>query len=112
MFKVKMLESTLRNLTIAMGLEPATQIGSAGTYDRVIFGGETDDVYVDLLYTVEQQADTSLDWLFQAYRARASSGLVLPFNKGEERAFEVEFKLYPQTTEPYALGEIKKEVTR
>ena len=110
-FKVTMKETTMRNLALAMGLEPAgAGVSSTAQYTWIRFGGETANVYAQLRYVVAQQADATKNWEFLVYKARAISGLVLPFAKEDERSFEVEFKMYPSSVSPYYLGDMKKYI--
>jgi len=109
-FKIKMLESTMYNLALALGLAPDDAPGSASGYTYINFGGSTTNVYSELTYTVKQQANQAKNYIFTLYKARVTGGLVLPMSKEEERAYEVEFTLYPDPDQNDRLGQIKKEV--
>lgn len=105
--KVTILENTMRNLVIALGMDPDADItGTAATPETVEFGGKHSPVWLYLTYFVEQTADTAEDWIVYLYKARVTSGLTLPFSKEEERRFEVTFTAYANVSGK--LGKIER----
>lgn len=106
--KVKVVESTMRNLAIAIGLDPSS-IGSSGSADLIEFGGYKAAQYLEGRYTVAQVDTPTKYYRFRFYKLRVASGLALPFTKSDERAFEVTFKLFASQDHAGALGVIEKD---
>jgi hypothetical protein len=109
-FKIKLLEHNMFNLAMAMGLNPDTAPGTAASYNYLTFGGETTPVYFYGMYYVPSQADATKLWTYEFYKMECVGGLAMPFSKGEERSYEVEFKLVGDVNNSYALGQIRKQI--
>jgi len=108
-FKIKLQESTMRNLVIAMGLSPST-ISSSASSDVIVFGGSAKArVYYLLNYKVAQIDTPAKFYEFVGFKAAAVSGLALNFSRTDERAFEITFKLFPDATQNNILGKIVKD---
>ena len=94
-FKINMLESTMRNLIIAGGLDPDTDIyGTAASPEYTEFGDKHDPVYFNLKYTVAQTSDTTKDFIYNVWKCMVTGGLNLPFAKKDEQMFEVTFTMF------------------
>ena len=96
-FKVKMLESSINNLAIALGGSPSL-VTTDATSERYVFGNNKTTVYHKLTYTTPQIDDSSKDDIIIVYRARVDDISPVGFSKTEERAFEVTFKMFPETS--------------
>lgn len=109
--KVKLVESSLRNFALAMGLDPTAvgTIGSSATSDYIQFGAVGSVVYLLGRYEVPQIDNKAKFYNIHLYKMRAMSGLALDFTAENERVFEVEFKLYADSANSYHLGKIEKE---
>ena len=87
--KIRMLEHTMRNLAITLGLHPGSDIASNATYEQIVFGDNTANVFMQLRYTVAQQDDIAKYFRLISEKTRAISGASMTFTKKEERMFEV-----------------------
>lgn len=107
-FKVKLAESSMRNLAIALGLAPSS-VSSSVSSDTITFGGKVSATTYEAVYTVPQIDTPAKNYVFTFYKAQAVSGLALPFEKSNERFFEVEFELMADASKANALGTIVRE---
>jgi hypothetical protein len=107
-FKVKLVESRVRNLIIAMGLDPVSMVTSA-TSDSIEFGGRVAPVYYLLNYTVPQIDTPAKNDTYILYRCQATSGLALNFEKNNERVFEITFDCLADSTRGYKIGRVLRD---
>jgi len=103
-FKVTMLETTLANLCISMGLDPQDAI----TGDTVTFGGEKKTLIMALQYEISQAADSSKKDLFECFQVVPVGGATLPFQKGEERKWEVTFNMRAEPEQSNRIGRLRR----
>jgi len=94
--KVNMLESTSRNLAIAGGMNPDTDItGTAVSPEYIEFGDKHDPVFYNIKYTQPQTADTTKNFVYNIFKCMAAgSGLSIAFAKKDEQVIEVTFKMF------------------
>jgi len=103
-FRITMMESTLANICLSLGLDPQEAISG----DTIYFGDERDVPWFTLVYLVPQTADSSKEDRLELFRVVPTSGVALPFSKGEERKWEVTFELKPDGEKDYTIGRLKR----
>lgn len=96
-FKVKLMESNINLIAIALGGNPAN-VTTDAISEKYTFGAEKTTVYHKLVYTVPQLEASSKNDVLTIYRARVEDLSPVGFSKSDERVFEVTFKMYPITT--------------
>lgn len=85
-FKVRLKETSLRNLALALGLNPAD------CTTKITFGNEKDIYYIDALYYYVPSL-VNPTFKFTSYHSFIESGLNIDFSKQDEVAFDVVFRL-------------------
>lgn len=106
--KVKMMESSMANLIIAMGGDPE-DVTTDATSEKYVFGGSAKSVIFGLKYEVPHLEDaTKVDTLI-VYRGVPVDMSPIIFSKTEERGFEVTFKLLGEKTRQWNLGDFSIE---
>lgn len=108
-FKITIVEQQMATIAVALGLIPDTEIYSQPTYERVTFGGSGKSRFCSLYYEVNKTVGTG-KWKLTIFRARAQSGLALPFAKKDVRKFDLTFKIYADLTRGNALGQLDRDI--
>lgn len=107
-FKIKMLETQINLITIALGGDPADVTTDASS-EKYVFGGQKGNaIFHKLVYTVPQVDDSTKDDILTIYRARVDDLAPIPFHKADERVYEVTFKLFGKST-GWELGDFVHE---
>lgn len=98
-FKIRMLETNINLIAIAMGGSPAN-VTTDATSEKYVFGGQKGNAVMHkLVYTVPQVDDSAKDDVLTIYRARVEDLAPIAFSKSDERAYEVTFKLFAKSTD-------------
>ena len=97
-FKIKMLESQIENIAIALGGDPADVVTDAGVSETITMGNDKSTIYHKLIYTVPQVDTPAKDDVITVFRARVEDMAAIGFSKTDERVLEVTFKMFPEST--------------
>lgn len=95
-FKVTLMETDIDLIAIGMGGDPANVTTDASS-ETFQFGGDKTTIMHKLVYTVPQLDDAALDDVLTLHRCRIDDLSPIPFSKGEERKYELTFKIFPIT---------------
>jgi len=108
LFKVQLLERSLRNIILTMGGDPA-DISSESGYDEFKWGGKFADIELDVKYEVPQVDDrTKKDYLY-IWIAKAINGITLPYKKKNETIFEITFEGFVDSTNSNHMLAVRRE---
>jgi len=108
-FKIKMLETAINLITIALGGDPA-DVTTDATSEKYVFGGQKGKAIMHkLVYTVPQVDAPTKDDILTIYRARVEDLSPIVFSKSDERVYEVTFKLFAKST-TWILGDFAHEL--
>lgn len=111
LFKVQLLERSLRNVALAMGGNPADISAETGppAYHEFKWGGKFEDVECDIKYEVPQTDDRSKKDILQISKAKSLGAITLPFKKKLETIFEITFQGYVDPANDNHMISIKRE---
>lgn len=108
LFKVQLLERSLRNLILGVGGDPVDITAGSG-YEEFKWGGKFADIELDVKYEVPQVDDrTKKDYLY-IWKAKAINGYPLPYKKKNETIFEITFEGFVDSSNDNHMLAIRRE---
>jgi len=89
-FKIKIFESSLENIMIAVGADPRDMVTDT-TSEKYVFYNSGKNEYFTLRYTIPRLDDPNKKDMLEIYKVLPQGLEPLPFSKSDERSFEVSF---------------------